>query len=124
MKALTVRQPWAHAIMTGQKTIENRTWTTRYRGPLLIHASRTMAGEWSRFTQLSGEIPGILAFGHALGIVDLVDVVTRSESPWFEGPFGWVLANPRSFQPFALRGMPGLFEVPMQPAALEKAFAA
>ncbi|MFI7644097.1 ASCH domain-containing protein [Nonomuraea sp. NPDC049400] len=38
MKALSVRQPWAWAITHGQKDIENRTWTTGYRGPLAIHA--------------------------------------------------------------------------------------
>ncbi|GAA1887657.1 hypothetical protein GCM10009837_06760 [Streptomyces durmitorensis] len=39
MKALTVKQPWADAIAHGAKRTENRTWTTRYRGPLLIHAA-------------------------------------------------------------------------------------
>jgi hypothetical protein len=40
MKALSVRQPWARAIVTGLKPIENRTWQTNYRGPLLIHAGQ------------------------------------------------------------------------------------
>jgi hypothetical protein len=40
--ALTVQQPWAYAITVGAKTVENRTWTTRYRGPLLIHAGKTV----------------------------------------------------------------------------------
>jgi hypothetical protein len=39
-KALSIRQPWAHLIVAGIKQIENRTWTTRYRGPLLIHAGQ------------------------------------------------------------------------------------
>lgn len=38
--ALSVRQPWAWAIISGGKTIENRSWTTPYRGPLLIHAGK------------------------------------------------------------------------------------
>jgi len=38
MKALTVRQPWAHHIAQGLKTIEVRSWRTSYRGPLLITA--------------------------------------------------------------------------------------
>lgn len=38
VRALTVRQPWAWAITCGAKTVENRTWSTRYRGPLVIHA--------------------------------------------------------------------------------------
>ena len=39
MKALSLRQPWASLIANGHKTIETRTWRTRYRGPLAIHAS-------------------------------------------------------------------------------------
>ncbi|HHY88739.1 MAG TPA: ASCH domain-containing protein, partial [Chloroflexi bacterium] len=40
MKALSVRQPWAWLIAQGYKTVENRTWATNYRGPLLIHAGK------------------------------------------------------------------------------------
>lgn len=39
MKAITIRQPWASMIMSGQKTIETRTWSTKHRGMLLIHSS-------------------------------------------------------------------------------------
>jgi hypothetical protein len=35
-RTLTVRQPWAWAIARGHKDIENRSWTTRYRGPIAI----------------------------------------------------------------------------------------
>lgn len=38
MKALTIRQPWASLIATGVKTIETRSWSTKYRGLLLVHA--------------------------------------------------------------------------------------
>ncbi len=40
MKALSAKQPWANLIAAGEKTIETRTWATRYRGPLLIVSSR------------------------------------------------------------------------------------
>lgn len=40
MKALTVRQPWASLIAAGVKTIETRSWSTEYRGPLAIHAGK------------------------------------------------------------------------------------
>jgi hypothetical protein len=39
MKALTIIQPWASLIAAGAKTIETRSWSTRYRGPLAIHAA-------------------------------------------------------------------------------------
>ena len=40
MKALTIRQPWASLIAAGVKTIETRSWSTKYRGPLAIHAGK------------------------------------------------------------------------------------
>jgi hypothetical protein len=40
MKELSIRQPWAWLIIAGHKDVENRSWTTTYRGPLLIHAAR------------------------------------------------------------------------------------
>ena len=38
VRALTIRQPWASLIALGVKTIETRSWSTKYRGPLLVHA--------------------------------------------------------------------------------------
>jgi ASCH domain len=40
MKIISIRQPWAGLIVSGLKDVENRTWPTRYRGPILIHASQ------------------------------------------------------------------------------------
>ena len=40
MKALTLWQPWASLIAVGAKTIETRSWSTKYRGPLAIHAAK------------------------------------------------------------------------------------
>src|SRR5262245_22156707 len=42
LKALSVRQPWAHAIIYGGKDVENRSWTTAVRGTIAIHASQTL----------------------------------------------------------------------------------
>jgi hypothetical protein len=41
MKALTICQPYAHLIVRGEKRVENRTWPTRYTGPLAIHAGKS-----------------------------------------------------------------------------------
>lgn len=45
MKALTIRQPWAWAIFTQGKDIENRDWTTRLRGRVAIDAAIAREGE-------------------------------------------------------------------------------
>ena len=42
LRALTIWQPWAAAIATGRKNVENRIWPTRYRGTVAIHAGRTL----------------------------------------------------------------------------------
>ena len=39
MKALSLYQPWATLTAAGAKRIETRSWSTRYRGPLAIHAT-------------------------------------------------------------------------------------
>lgn len=40
MKAITIHQPWATLIATGAKIFETRSWPTKYRGPIAIHASK------------------------------------------------------------------------------------
>jgi len=135
MKALCVLQPWAWAIIHGGKRIENRTWRTSYRGPLLIHAARSQrlfgrglplepVGPERLFVpqaQLRSELPGLppleqLAFGAVIGVVELREVMPLESvhpGPFVEGPECWILAEPRAFaRPVPCRGMPGLFEVP------------
>ena len=115
MKALSIRQPYAWLIVAGHKPIENRTWLVHYRGPLLIHASAKMhvrtLDEIERKHGIS--VPReALELGGIIGRVDLVEIVTASSSPWFEGPFGWVLENPTHLPFRALHGAQGLFNGP------------
>jgi activating signal cointegrator 1 len=42
MKALTLTEPWASLLMLGEKNVETRSWRTEYRGPLAIHAAKSM----------------------------------------------------------------------------------
>lgn len=93
MKFLTIRQPWASLIAVGVKTIETRPFSTKYRGPLAIHAGKaiptitTLPG----FTDVTGEpiaegedpcwldmvgrrrLP--MPLGAVVAVCDLVDVV-------------------------------------------------
>lgn len=111
--ALSVRQPWAWAIIHAGKDIENRSWRAvnhglTKRGRVAIHASKGMTREEyvdaSEFMlKLRIECPparGLLR-GGIIGSVDVVDVVTESDSPWFFGPRGLVLkgAEPCAFIP-------------------------
>ena len=112
--AISVRQPWAWALIHGPKRIENRTWVTGYRGPLLIHAALDDADlEWSeRFA----EIPDLIDFGAIIGIVDLVDCVHLAGAPADEfatGPYCWITANPRPIEPaFECKGGFKLWQPP------------
>ncbi len=40
MKAITIWQPWASLLVSGQKIYETRSWATTYRGPIAIHAAK------------------------------------------------------------------------------------
>jgi hypothetical protein len=119
-------------IVTGEKIVENRSRTTRLRGPLLIHAAATQSR--TCFKQLDPKEWPKTAFGALVGIVDLIDILdvdylrdSGSESasiirraawekwrtsPHVEGPKCWLLDNARQFvEPIPYKGWQGLFEV-------------
>lgn len=126
MKALTVRPPWGAAILDLGKDIENRSWRTRYRGPLAIHTSWnatqlavTAALDWMRDRGLW--TPGLVPpwtmddpdhRGRVIGTVELVDVVRDHPSPWaMDGQWHWVLARPQRLEPSPLvSGRLGVWE--------------
>jgi hypothetical protein len=126
--ALSIRQPWAWLIVNGYKDIENRTWPTVFRGPLLIHASKTntvadfeaamLFVESFVNPSLVHQVPDRheLAVGGLVGVVDVVDCVRGSDSPWFTGAdsddgYGFVLANPRPIDFIPYRGRLGFFNM-------------
>jgi hypothetical protein len=118
MKTIVIRQPWAWLIVNGFKDIENRTWTTRYRGPLLIQASarRPTSGEMEEFRAFARkrgvELPEEFQLGGIVGMARLEDCVEKSRRKWFEGPIGWVLSKPKKLPFVPLKGQLGLFEPP------------
>lgn len=115
VKALSIRQPWAWLIIAGYKTIENRSWSTFYRGPIYIHASKNMHARPVEDIEQQFGITinrDALTLGAIIGRVDLVDVVTRSDSQWFEGPYGFVLRNPEIIKFISYRGREKFFDVP------------
>jgi hypothetical protein len=115
MKVLSIRQPWAWLIITGHKDVENRSWTTTYRGPLLIHAARraddVMADIENRYGVSIDRTA--LQFSGIIGRVELVDVVKRSDSKWFLGPFGFVFRNPVALPFIPIGGRQKLFDLPV-----------
>lgn len=114
MKCLSIRQPWAWAILAGHKPVENRTWATRYRGPLAVHAALRYdyAGEKWMLDTLDIHPPADLPRGGIIGRVMLRDCITHHESRWFVGPFGFLLEEPVPIPVIPWRGQLGLFCVP------------
>ncbi len=103
MKALSVKQPWANMIASGEKSIETRTWSTEYRGDLLIVSSKK---------------PPISPAGFALVIVRLVGcrpMTSQDESlarcAIYPGAYSWVLEFVRKVRAFPVRGKLGIYEV-------------
>lgn len=113
-RALTVRQPWAWAIIHGGKDVENRSWSNRHvGGTIAIHAGVGMDGLEELPRGVRKPKAPELVRGAIVGVVDVVRVVNRHRSKWFRGPLGWVLENPRSITPPILcRGRLGLWILP------------
>lgn len=58
MKVITIKQPFATLIAEGLKEYEFRTWKTKYRGEILIHASKNVNKEaMKEFEHLNLEYP-------------------------------------------------------------------
>lgn len=124
--ALSIRQPWAWLILHAGKDVENRSWWTRVHGRILIHASKGMTlDEWTdgfaaarsvlgdnpRAIDLTFPAAAQLQRGGIVGEAEIVDCVTLSRSPWFVGPYGFVLRNARPLPFMPCKGRLGFFEV-------------
>ncbi|MGN6518687.1 MAG: ASCH domain-containing protein [Dokdonella sp.] len=127
MIALSIRQPWASFIVTGVpvngeppifKDVENREWTTPFRGRCLIHASkggtkREFAAAIAGVEEAFGLVVPLgfddFARGGIIGSVEIVGCVRNSSSPWFTGLFGFLLADPRVLPFRAEPGRLGFF---------------
>lgn len=129
MKVLTISQPFASMIESGEKFIENRTWATRHRGPLGIHAG--LGKQYLSAYQLQR-----YPTAKIIAVADLVDCVSLEyvqkidsqfgkDTPLgqtgftvdqvlkhqhCEGPFLWILRNVRSIEPIEIKGKQGLWD--------------
>lgn len=109
MKSLSVRNPYAHLIMCGEKEYEFRTWRTDYRGDLLICSSA------------NPKIKNTIS-GHALCIVrlnDIIEVTTKNYREFGldredlgDGKlYAWQLTDVRVIKPFPVKGKLNFFNV-------------
>ncbi len=124
MKVLTIKQPWATLIIQGDKRFEFRSWQTKYRGELLIHAGKGIDKEAVK--RLAKYLPEELPSGKILGKVELVDCIKMSSNfkklllnenkdiytkSSFSENYGWQLDNVEVFKdPIPAKGKLSLWE--------------
>lgn len=126
---LSVKQPWAALLVAGVKTVEIRTWATRTRGRVLIHAAKTADTRpegWALIT--TAELKELAALrGGIIGVADLTTCVRyrtakafagatdahRNNPNWYKsgGLYGFVFQNPRSIAYHACPGRTLFFTV-------------
>lgn len=144
VKALSLWEPWASAMRHGWKRIETRGWSTSYRGPLLICASKRWTREMREDAEFLFdvverrrrlEVIRDVRLGMAVALVRLVHVATTEGlvggvgawhvppsalehdfGDYSPGRFGWcTVPIDTEFEPFPVRGAQGLFDVELPP---------
>src|ERR1700736_5372588 len=105
-RAISIRQPWAHAILHLGKDVENRRRRTHFRGPILIQVSLKIEREKALKLKLA---PDNLPTGVIVGSVEIVDCVQNSRSKWaIARQWHWRLRNPRALtKPIPFKGALG-----------------
>jgi len=117
MKALSLKQPFAELILSGKKTVETRTWNTKFRGEFYIHASKIPDEKAMKRFGFS-ELPT----GVVVGTAELVDVIEYDEKNWKKDKrtcaewmpyrkYGFVLKNVKRIKTFEAKGKLGFFNL-------------
>jgi len=123
MKALTVKQPWAQLIVEGYKKFEFRSWKTKYRGKILIHAGMSLEKDMvSRFKDYNleytmGAIVGEATLEDCILVDEEFNKKLREENPIVYGrsnhveTYAWKLSNVIKYkEPIYIKGKLGLWD--------------
>lgn len=135
-RAVTLLQPWATLVVCGIKRIETRSWSTSYRGPLLIHASARFPRELRMLCSMTPFRSALLAAGYTphswelplggiIGCIELVQCVKIATQPrtWVfpnpaRGRYAWITQHPQRFRRgIRCRGRLGLWKLSPELAA-------
>lgn len=115
IRALTIRQPWCEYILRKAKDVENRTWSTNFRGLVLIHAGKGVDPEAKDVVRDMG-----LPLGGIVGVMKITDCVQHMDSEWFYGPYGFVIAEARPLHFTPCKGALGFFRPDIDIGALRE----
>ncbi len=122
MKCLSIREPWASLIVNGYKKYEFRSWKTKYRGKILIHASLSIEKDnEKRFKELGLDYKCGYIIGEAQ-LVDCIEVNKEFENSLIRenslvygasrgrGGYAWKLINIKKYDtPILVKGKLGLW---------------
>ena len=119
---LSLRQPWAWLVVQGWKIIENRDWGTKVTGRIGIHAAKGMTldkyyaccifvGGFAPTTAAQIPEPSELERGGIVGETTILDCVIRHSSEWFQGRYGFVLADSKPLPFVPCPGALGFFRL-------------
>jgi len=115
MKALSLKQPWAGLIASGEKTIETRSWRTDYRGELLICSSKFFDKSAPSYLFVDATCH---VRGETICMVELVDCVPMTDEhviaaccQVYDGAWAWMLENIRVVKNIPVKGHLNIFNV-------------
>ena len=146
MKTISLLQPWASLIAIGAKKIETRSWSTKYRGPLAIHASKGFpkllrelcnTQPFKAILSKVGLNADNLPLGKIVATCDLVDCIRMTPEfidlvesakgseidfgTYKVGRYAWILENVKPLEkPMPTKGALGLWEWEEQNAKMRK----
>ncbi len=106
IKALSIKQPYPHHIFHDGKDVENRDWPTNGRGWFIVHAGVSKS-------ELDKDDPDHMAMprGGVVGMARIVDCVTKMDSNWFFGRYGFVLRDAFSLPLIPCKGQLSFFNL-------------
>lgn len=137
LTVLSVRQPWASLLLTGEDWCENRSWTTEHRGPLWIHASSKIETKECDLWRIDRSA---LPTGAIIGCVELVDILPINKRRQWQskiihehrlnadvgpqficGEFCWIVKSPRLLKrPIPALGRLNLWKYEAKPAEIRE----
>lgn len=123
IRALTLQQPWADAVCFYGKRVENRTWVPPaallghflaiHGGKTYDHdAARHLAGEGYPLSPRDDRLGAVVAVARLVGVTRDPAELGPTQTEWWCGPIGWMLAEVHAIDPVPCRGGQGLWKLP------------
>lgn len=124
MKVLSIKEPWASLIMNGTKKIETRSWKTKYRGEIYIHASLSKAKitkpeVYELIKDMNFKCGYIICKCNLVDCIYMTDeYVNDMKTNHYEeyicghyevGRYAWIVENVKVIEPIEAKGKLGLW---------------